>query len=287
MVENVFQAIEQKLSSFSKGKQQIAAYILKNPNEAAFQTASQIGKTVKISESTVVRFAGDLGYKGFPEFQKALQQVVKAQLQTGEFVLSSYPEEEEGDPFCRSIETSRRELKHFMGDSNRAIIDSFVDVLEHCRELYLIASPLGELLLPYCKYTAEMVLDRVNLLFLRSKEALFQDLSRITQRDQVLALCIGEIPPALRFTAEQAKLLGAEVLWITDTPSQYIRTLSDPVLEIPPQEQGSLSDMSRFVALIHGLFSLLISKRETAFRDRNKFIEEIRNAYDKYEESHL
>ena len=72
MNENVLQTIRSGMDGFSKGQKRIAAFILDNYDRAAFMTAARLGETASVSESTVVRFAAQLGYDGYPEVQKAL-----------------------------------------------------------------------------------------------------------------------------------------------------------------------------------------------------------------------
>ena len=80
MSKNVLQTIRSRTDSFSRGQKRIADYILMNYDKAAFMTASRLGKTVEVSESTVVRFAVELGYAGYPEMQKTLQELVRNKL---------------------------------------------------------------------------------------------------------------------------------------------------------------------------------------------------------------
>ena len=77
---NVLHTIRQQMPQFSKGQKRIAAYILEHYDKAAFMTASRLGQMVEVSESTVVRFATHLGYKGYPEFQSALEELVRNKL---------------------------------------------------------------------------------------------------------------------------------------------------------------------------------------------------------------
>ena len=74
MPKNILHTIEKNMSSFSKGQKLIARFILEDYDKAAFMTASKLGKTVQVSESTVVRFATQLGYEGYPSMQRALQE---------------------------------------------------------------------------------------------------------------------------------------------------------------------------------------------------------------------
>ena len=80
MTKNILHNIEKNMSSFSKGQKLIARFILENYDKAAFMTASKLGKTVQVSESTVVRFATQLGYEGYPSMQRALQEMIRGKL---------------------------------------------------------------------------------------------------------------------------------------------------------------------------------------------------------------
>mgnify|MGYP000809868685 CR=1 FL=1 len=80
MNRSVLQTIRNGMDTFSKGQKRIANYILENYDKAAFMTASKLGKTVQVSESTVVRFATQLGYEGYPSMQRALQEMIRGKL---------------------------------------------------------------------------------------------------------------------------------------------------------------------------------------------------------------
>ena len=80
MPTDILTRIQNEIHAFSKGQKKIASYILTNYDKAAFMTASRLGKTVEVSESTVVRFAVELGYAGYPEMQKTLQELVRNKL---------------------------------------------------------------------------------------------------------------------------------------------------------------------------------------------------------------
>ena len=80
MAKSVLHIIEDNMSSFSKGQKRIGRYILEHYDQAAFMTASKLGKLTEVSESTVVRFAAELGYDGYPSMQKALQEMARSRL---------------------------------------------------------------------------------------------------------------------------------------------------------------------------------------------------------------
>ena len=80
MSKNVLQTIRSRTDSFSRGQKRIADYILMNYDKAAFMTAGHLGRKAQVSESTVVRFASQLGYDGYPNMQRALQELVRGKL---------------------------------------------------------------------------------------------------------------------------------------------------------------------------------------------------------------
>ena len=89
MAKSVLHTIESNMKTFSKGQKKIAAYILENYDKAAFMTASKLGSLVGVSESTVVRFASELGYEGYPSMQRALQEMIRSRLTSTQRIKSA------------------------------------------------------------------------------------------------------------------------------------------------------------------------------------------------------
>ncbi|PWN00512.1 MAG: N-acetylmannosamine kinase, partial [Massilioclostridium sp.] len=77
MEKDLLELIELNMGSFSKGQKLIANYILNHYDKAAFMTAAKLGATVGVSESTVVRFATEIGFDGYPKLQKALHEMIR------------------------------------------------------------------------------------------------------------------------------------------------------------------------------------------------------------------
>lgn len=283
MEEKVFSLIERRLPGFSKGKQQIGAYILQNPNEAPFQTAARIGKAVRISESTVVRFAVDLGFKGFPELQKALQQEVMSRLQTGEPLSPQRQGTDPEDSLSRWIDASRRSLEALFPLGESSSVREAVEVLDQCSGLYLLSDSQGQCILPYCKHLIRMVMEDTLVLSPRSREELFRDLSAIGPGDCLLAIAMGGGSRLFSFALEQAGKRGGKVLLITTDSREKAGEGADHTFLLPQGEGDLLPDLTGITAFLHGLFSLLGEKRARDLGTKKSQIEEIKNAYDKYE----
>ena len=78
--KDLMKLIQYKFPRLSKGQKLIAEYILKYYDKAAFMTAAKLGDSVGVSESTVVRFAIELGFSGYTKLQKSLQELIKNKL---------------------------------------------------------------------------------------------------------------------------------------------------------------------------------------------------------------
>ena len=91
MATDILSSIHNKMVTFSKGQKRIANYITASYDKAAFMTANKLGKMVNVSESTVVRFAVELGFDGYPSMQKALQDVVRNKLTAVQRIGSRHP----------------------------------------------------------------------------------------------------------------------------------------------------------------------------------------------------
>lgn len=283
MEGNVFRTIEEKLSSFSKGKQQIATYILQNPNDAPFQTAAQIGKAVKISESTVVRFAADLGYKGFPDFQRALQGEVKSLLQKG-YPASSDPNKDHSvNTYDNDFNGRGNNVFERIQPQNPTAAKNAVEELSRCRSLFLLTTPLGQLLHPYCRYAGDMVMDAVFTLPLDSADRLFAVMSSMASGDVVLALAIGEVSTLFSFVLEEAGKRGGRIVLITDVHRDASTCHADIILKVSPTASASIPDLTGVITLIRGLFTSVEEKKSRDMEVRNKIIKELQDTYDKFQ----
>ncbi len=259
MGRDILSMIEERFRSFSKGKQQIATYILNNPNEASFQTAAIIGKAVGISESSVVRFAGDLGFKGFPDFQRELQQVAMKRLQ------DHLPQKEAKE------EPNLRETPAFR---------DAVGELVQCRRLWILSDSLGCTLFPYCKLWGDLTGESITFLASDQHEVLFRGLSTLAPGDLLLVPALQEAQPILLFAVEQGKRLGARILILTDTDDLAFRKLADVLLPIHKCDGGILPDLAPAMTVLHVLFSEWIRKKKESIAKQTLIYKEIRNAYE-------
>ena len=138
MTGDILSYINNQMSSFSKGQRRIAAYILEAYDKAAFQTAGALGKTVDVSESTVVRFAAELGFDGYPAMQKALQEVVLNRLTTVQRIEVTSERLGEQDVVTTLLQSDIEKLRNTLECVDRTAFEGAVNALLNARRIYIL-----------------------------------------------------------------------------------------------------------------------------------------------------
>ena len=129
MSKNVLQAIRGRMESFSRGQKRIADYILMNYDKAAFMTAGHLGRKAQVSESTVVRFASQLGYEGYPNMQRALQELVRGRLTSLQRIQVSRDQMQEQDVLTGVMQRDMNSIHTAIEQLDRTAFDRVVDRL--------------------------------------------------------------------------------------------------------------------------------------------------------------
>ena len=135
MTNDILSAIRNNMSSFSKGQRAIANYILSSYDKAAFMTASKLGKTVDVSESTVVRFAAELGYDGYPGMQKALQEMIRSKLTSVQRIEVSKDRMGNSDILSMVMHSDMEKIRMTLDEIDRTQFNAAVDTLLTARRI--------------------------------------------------------------------------------------------------------------------------------------------------------
>ena len=129
--------IRQQYLTLSKSHKKIADYILSNYDKVAFMTASALGKNVDISESTVVRFAGSIGYDGYPELQKELQETIKTKLTTVQrFEMSK--DHTESEYLTKIMLSDIDNIRQTIDQFDPEVLSNFIDEIIKAKKVYIL-----------------------------------------------------------------------------------------------------------------------------------------------------
>ncbi len=223
--------LEQHLPSLSKSQQHIANYLLTSYDEAAFLSAADLAQRLQVSEATVVRFAKAIGFDGFPELRRCLQEMYRGQvtpaarLQHKLTELSSSP----GDVLTKVIDMEVQYLTEAAHSIAPADMDRAVEIMLNARRIFVRgggpSAILSELL--------ELRLRRLGIFAISITESgrdLVEKLQLIEREDAVIATGFHRVSSELMAVVEQASAVGSRIILITDTLGAAFRDKVDVIL---------------------------------------------------------
>ena len=237
--------INQHYNSFSKGQKLLANYIIDNYDRAAFITASKMGRTVGVSESTVVRFAYALGYDGYPALQRSLQETIRNRLTTVQRIqLTSDLSQDE--VLSTVLKSDISNIRSTIESVNTATFNTVIDHMLKARKIYVVGIKSAAPLAQFLGYYLNFILDDVCIV----NSTVYETMLRISDKD----MCIGISFPRYSSKAVEAlsfaRSKGAYVTAITDSMFSPIAELADSVLV-------ARSDMASFADSLAAPLSLI------------------------------
>ena len=222
MSKNVLQAIRGRMESFSRGQKRIADYILMNYDKAAFMTAGHLGRKAQVSESTVVRFASQLGYEGYPNMQRALQELVRGRLTSLQRIQVSRDQMQEQDVLTGVMQRDMNSIHTAIEQLDRAAFDRVVDRLLTASHIYLMGVRSSAFLAGYLNFYLHLMFKNVTLVQNAAAGEIFEQLSQIGPGDAQLIMLPGNTEIALEARS------APEMCWWASAFPGIPRWLSTP-----------------------------------------------------------
>ena len=179
MSADILTNIQNDIHAFSKGQKKIAAYILSNYDKAAFMTASRLGKTVEVSESTVVRFAVELGYEGYPEMQKTLQELVRNKLTSVQRIEVASDQFGNQDVVSSVLQRDANAIRMTSDALDRGQMARAVEAILAARHIYIVGVRSSAALANYLNFYFRNIFDNVRLVSSTATSEMFEQLLRV------------------------------------------------------------------------------------------------------------
>lgn len=275
--------IRRKMPTFSKGQKLIAQYILEHYDKVAFMTASRLGATVGVSESTVVRFATEIGYAGYPELQKAIQEMIRnkmTSLQRLEMAVhSANPDNILNDILLNDMETLRRTMEETCQHSfYRA-----ADAIANAKKVYIIGARSSQALASFLSYYLNFIVENTVLVNVTSAEEIFEQMIRINEDDTVIGISFPRYSTKAVKALEFASSRGAKVIAITDSAVSPLAESADYLLLARSDMVSFVDTLVAPLSLINALIVAVAVKKKDEVADLFRKLEEIWDAYEVYE----
>lgn len=279
--------INSRYSSMSKGQKLIATYITDNYDKAVFLTAAKMGETVGVSESTVVRFATCLGYKGYPEFQNALEEMVRTKLNSVQRMEVTYGRISQSEILQTVLASDADKIKSTLEKIDHAAFESAVDTILGAKCLYIIGirscAPLASFLAFYCN----LMFENVHLLTTNSSSELFEQMLRIGAEDAIIGISFPRYSMRTLKALEFANNRNAKVITITDSVHSPMNLYSSCNL-IADSDMASIVDsLVAPLSVINALIVALCMKKQKEVAGTLTTLEDIWGEYQVYENDEI
>ena len=271
----------------SKGQKLIATYITDNYDKAVFLTAAKMGETVGVSESTVVRFATCLGYKGYPEFQNALEEMVRTKLNSVQRMEVTYGRISQSEILQTVLASDADKIKSTLEKIDHAAFESAVDTILGAKCLYIIGirscAPLASFLAFYCN----LMFENVHLLTTNSSSELFEQMLRIGAEDAIIGISFPRYSMRTLKALEFANNRNAKVITITDSVHSPMNLYSSCNL-IADSDMASIVDsLVAPLSVINALIVALCMKKQKEIAGTLTTLEDIWGEYQVYENDEI
>ena len=217
MTRDVLHIIQENMTGFSKGQRRIAGYILSDYDKAAFMTANKLGTVVGVSESTVVRFAAELGYDGYPAMQKALQEIVRSKLTSIQRIRASNDRLFGSDVVTTVLQTDMEKIRAAIESVDRAAFERVVDKLMGARHIYILGVRSSSFLAGYLNFYFHLIFDNVTLVTSNSAGDILESILRIGPGDVLIGISFPRYSQSTVKGVRFAHDRGADVVAITDS----------------------------------------------------------------------
>ena len=282
-MSDLMSKIQSGMSEFSKGQRSIARYIIEHYDKAAFMTASKLGATVGVSESTVVRFATELGYGGYPHLQKALQEMIRNKLTAVQRMEVTNDRMGNRDVLRAVLNSDIEKIRLTLDELDQETFNTVVEEILNAKHIYILGVRSSYALSSFIGFYFNLMFDNVRLVHTTSASEAFEQILRVGEGDVVLGISFPRYSRRTLQALEYARDSGATVIALTDS------RLS-PLSQTAHYTLIAKSDMAYFVdslvaplSVINALIVALGMRKQQEVSDIFNKLETIWDEYQVYE----
>ena len=275
--------IQSELPGFSKGQKQIARFILEHYDKAAFMTASRLGVTVGVSESTVVRFATELGYDGYPHLQRALQEMIRNKLTSVQRMEVAGYRMGGRDVLQTVLHADTDMIRVTLDEIDRDAFQGAVDALMGAKRIYILGVRSSSALASFLGFYFNLLFENVTLVHTNSVSEIFEQVLRVGPGDVLFGISFPRYSKRTLSAMKYARDRGARVIALTDSQLSPLARVADHVLLARSDMASFVDSLVAPLSVINALIVAVgMSRRDEIEQTFNK-LERIWEEYDVYE----
>ena len=281
--EDVLTRIQDQYPKLSKGQKLLAGYIREHYDKAVYLTASKLGAIVGVSESTVVRFALELGYEGYPSMQRALEELVKNKLTAIQRMEVSQGRVDPDRILSSVLQMDMENIKLTLEQVNEEAFRKATQAILRARKVYILGVRSCSVLANFLSFYLNLIFENVHQVMTSSASETFEQMLQVSSQDVVICISFPRYSKRTVRTAEFAKSRGATVVSITDSDMSPLVSVSDYVLMAQSDMVSFVDSLVAPLSLINALILALSSARRDEIAKSLETLEQIWKEYVEYD----
>lgn len=279
----LLESIDAAYSGFSKGQRAIAAYIRANYDKAAFMTAAKLGQTVGVSESTVVRFATEIGCDGYPELQRSLQEMIRNRLTSVQRMEVANERLGGSDVLTKVLHTDINTIRETLELIDKQMFtDAVADIIK-AKKIFIMGVRSSGAIAGFMSFYFTHIFGDVRNVDTASTSAIFEQILRIGEGDVFIAITFSRYSRRTLKAAAFAKNSGAKVIAITDSMASPIAALADHVLVAKSDMASFVDSLVAPLSVVNAMIVAIGLQKSTEISKTYARLEEIWDEYNVYE----
>lgn len=283
MSKDILGAIQGGMGGFSKGQKLIANFILNSYDKAAFMTASRLGKTVNVSESTVVRFATELGYDGYPAMQKTLQEMIRNKLTSIQRIEVSNDRIGTQDILPMVMHSDIDKIRMTLEEVDRGEFNSTVDAIVKAKRIYIVGVRSASALASFLGFYFNLIFENVVMIHTNSVSEVFEQMLRIGEEDVVIGVSFPRYSQRTVKAMHFAHDRKATVVAITDSRLSPLAVIADHALLAKSDMASFVDSLVAPLSLVNALIVAVSRKKNEDLSRTFESLEQIWDEYNVYE----
>ena len=278
MITHLLTRIDLMMNSFSKGQKRIALYIEEHYDKAAFMTAAKLGETVGVSESTVVRFATELGYDGYPKLQKAMQEMIRNKLTSVQRIEVTSGRIGNGNVLDSVLMQDIEKIRRTIEETSHEDFNRAVDEICRAKRIYIFGVRSTGAIASFLAYYFELIFDNnVILINTTSPSSTYEHIFRITEEDVMIGISFPRYSSTAIEAMNFARSRGAHAVAITDSMASPLVQSADSIL-IARSDMASIVDsLVAPLSLINALIVATVLKKKDEVTETFRLLEDVWN----------
>ncbi|SDY89941.1 MurR/RpiR family transcriptional regulator [Tindallia californiensis] len=274
--------IQKQFPKLSKGQKRIAQFIIENYEKAAFMTASKLGMETSVSESTVVRFANNLGFEGYPQLQRALQDIIKTKLTTVQRVDMGKEYSTDLEIVERIMKSDMDNMRHTIEMINAAKIETVIDMILNAERIYVLGLRSSKSLADFLGFYLGLILGNVVLVG-HGISDIYEQMLRISDKDLLIGLSFPRYSSRSIEVTRYAKEQGAKIVAITDSEISPIANMADEYLTAKSNMASFVDSLVAPLSLLNALIVAIGMREKSDIKEHFNKLETIWEKYKIYD----